>query len=230
MPKRAGPSNGRMKQKMARKGFSETTSSRASIWVPYWEKWPNFDFFFTPIEILSKSAKLQISTKNQEFERIAPHLTFLTKVILNRSNFPKKIRKNGPKRAGPSNGHLKQKMAKNESKMALKWRHMTSNDSVLVFLKQPHQELQFEYHIGYVMKLLKFDPSDSHYIFVIWPKMAENDQILAFFEFFFTAALFLDHFTTHIKISSKSVKFQISTKNQAPLRSAPHLTFFMEII
>ena len=60
--------------------------------------------------------------------------------------------------------------------------------------------------------------------------MAENDQILAFFKFFFTAALFLDHFTTHIKISSKSVKFQISTKNQAPLRIAPHLTFFVEII
>ena len=28
------------------------------------------------------------------------------------------------------------------------------------------------------------------------------------------AALFWDHFTTHIKISSKSVKFQISTQNQ----------------
>ena len=55
-------------------------------------------------------------------------------------------------------------------------------------------------------------------------------KIWHFFDFFFTIALFLDHFTTHIKILSKSVKFQISTKNQAPLRSAPHLTFFVEII
>ena len=118
--------------------------------------------FTTPFEILSKSAKFRISTKNQEFERIAPHLTFFVKIILNWLNFPKKIKKNVPKRAGPSNGRLKQKMAKNEPKMALKWRHMTSNDSVLIFLERPHQELQFEYHIGYVIRLLKFDPSDSH--------------------------------------------------------------------
>ena len=37
--------------------------------------------FTSPIEILSKSAKFQISTKNQEFERIAPHLTFFLEVI-----------------------------------------------------------------------------------------------------------------------------------------------------
>ena len=118
--------------------------------------------FTTLFEILSKSAKFRISTINQEFERIAPHLTFFVKIILNWLNFPKKIKKNVPKRAGPSNGRLKQKMAKNEPKMALKWRHMTSNDSVLIFLERPHQELQFEYHIGYVIRLLKFDPSDSH--------------------------------------------------------------------
>ena len=39
-------------------------------------------------------------------------------------------------------------------------------------------------------------------------------RIWHFFYFLFTVALFLDHFTTYIKILSKSVKFQISTQNQ----------------
>ena len=82
--------------------------------------------------------------------------------------------------------------------MALKRRHMTSNDSILIFLEQTHQELQFEYHIEYFMKLLKFDPSDQPQILVIWPKMAEDDQNLTFFQFFFTAALLKSHFTTPI--------------------------------
>ena len=58
------------------------------------------------------------------------------------------------------NSNFKPKIANNKPNMALKRRHVTSNDSVLIFLKRPHQELQFEYHIEYAMKLLKFDPLD----------------------------------------------------------------------
>ena len=65
-----------------------------------------------------------------------------------------------PKRAGPRNGHFKHKIVKNKSKMASERRHMTSYNSFFIFLERPHQELQFEYHIGYAMKLLKFDPLD----------------------------------------------------------------------
>ena len=114
--------------------------------------------------------------------------------------------------------------------MALKRRHVTSNDSVLIFLKRPHRELQFEYHIGYLMKILKFDPSDPPQILVIWPKMAKNDQNLTFFLLFFKVALLKSHFTTLFEILSKSAKFRISTINQEFERIAPHLTFFVKII
>ena len=60
--------------------------------------------------------------------------------------------------------------------MALKSRHVTSNDSVFTFLKRPHRELQFEYHIEYLMKILKFDPSDLLKILVKLLKTAKNDQ------------------------------------------------------
>ena len=60
-----------------------------------------------------------------------------------------------PKRAEPRNSDFMHKIDKNKPKMALESRHMTSYDSFLFFLKRPHPELQFEYHIGYAMKLLK---------------------------------------------------------------------------
>ena len=65
-----------------------------------------------------------------------------------------------PKRAGPRNSHFMHKIDKNKPKMALESRHMTSYDPLLIFLEQPHRELQFEYLIGYAFKLLKFDPLD----------------------------------------------------------------------
>ena len=81
-----------------------------------------------------------------------------------------------PKRAGPRNGHFKQKIAKNKPKMTPERRHMTSYDSFLFFSKRPHRELQFEYHIEYLMKILKFDPSDLLKILVKLLKTAKNDQ------------------------------------------------------
>ena len=76
----------------------------------------------------------------------------------------------------PRNSHFKPKIAKNKPNMALKRRHVTSNDSVLIFLKRPDRELQFEYHIEYLMKILKFDPSDLLKILVKLLKTAKNDQ------------------------------------------------------
>ena len=76
----------------------------------------------------------------------------------------------------PRNSNFKPKIAKNKPNMALKRRHVTSNDSVLIFLKRPHRELQLEYHIGYLMKILKFDPSDLLKILVKLLKTAKNDR------------------------------------------------------
>ena len=53
----------------------------------------------------------------------------------------------------PRKSNFKPKIAKNKPNMALKRRHVTSNDSVLIFLKRTHRELKFEYHIGYLMKI-----------------------------------------------------------------------------
>ena len=79
----------------------------------------------------------------------------------------------------PRNSNFKPKIAKDKPNMALKRGHVTSNDSVLIFLKRPHRELQFEtvlYRIGYLMKILKFDPSDLLKILVKLLKTAKNDQ------------------------------------------------------
>ena len=90
----------------------------------------------------------------------------------------------------PRNSHFKPKTAKNRPNMAFKRRHVTSNDSVLIFLKSPHRELQFEYHIEYFMKTWKFDPTDLLKILVKLLKTAKNDQNKTFFRFFFPAAFF----------------------------------------
>ena len=71
---------------------------------------------------------------------------------------------------------LSRKLQKNKPNMALKRRHVTSNDSVFTFLKRPHRELQFEYHIEYLMMILKFDPSNLLKILVKLLKTAKNEQ------------------------------------------------------
>ena len=76
----------------------------------------------------------------------------------------------------PKNSDFKPKIAKNKPNMALKSRHVTLNDLVLIFLKRPYRELQFEYHIRYLMKILKFDPSDLLEILVKLRKTVKNDQ------------------------------------------------------
>ena len=53
---------------------------------------------------------------------------------------------------------------------------LSSFDSFFIFLKRPHRELQFEFHIEYLMMILKFDPSDLLKILVKLLKTAKNDQ------------------------------------------------------
>ena len=103
------------------------------------------------------SFKFQLQTRIRALRSASD---FFRENYLKLIKFSKKIKKDVPKRVGPRNSHFMHKIDKNKPKIALESRHMTSYDSFLIFFERPHQELQFEYHIGYAMKLLKFDPLD----------------------------------------------------------------------